>query len=81
MEKEMKLEAKNPRQANLFIKWICLNECNFQGNDEAVVAHKRILRSYRQSVAKAMGMKPTDVPSEALDLYKGNEEFLKNMER
>ena len=47
----MKLEAKNPRQANLFIKWICLNECNFQGNDEAVVAHKPILRSYRQSVA------------------------------
>lgn len=75
----MKLEAKNQKQANLFIKWICLNECNFWGNDEAVVAHKRILRSCRQSVAKAMGMKPTEVPSEALDLYKGNEEFAKNI--
>jgi len=77
----IKLEAKDQKQANLFIKWICLNECNFWGNDEAVVAHKRILRSCRQSVAKAMGMKPTEVPSEALDLYKGNEEFAKNMER
>tara|TARA_R100000734_G_C3256520_1_gene56449 strand:+ start:78 stop:311 length:234 start_codon:yes stop_codon:yes gene_type:complete len=75
----MKLEAKNQKQANLFIKWICLNECNFWGNDEAVIAHKRILRSCRQSVARALGMKPTEVPSEALDLYKGNEEFCKNI--
>ena len=77
----MKLEAKNQKQANLFIKWICLNECNFSGNDEAVIAHKRILRSYRQSMAKALGMKPTEVPSEALDLYKGNEDFIKGLRK
>lgn len=77
----MKLEAKDQRQASLFIKWICLNECNFSGNDEAVIVHKRILRSCRQSVAKALGMKPIEVPSEALDLYKGNEEFVKGLER
>ena len=67
----MKLEAKDHKQANLFIKWICLNACNFSGNDEAVIAHKRILQNCRRSVAKAMGMKPTEVPSEALDLYNG----------
>lgn len=75
----MKLEAKNQKQAALFVKWICLNGCNFSGNDEAVIVHKRILRSCRQSMARALGMKPTEVHSEALDLYKNDEEFCKNI--
>jgi hypothetical protein len=77
----MQLVAKNEKEAGLFVKWICLNNCDFWGNDEAVIAHKRVLRSCRTSVAKALGVKPTEVPSEALDMYRGNEEFTKELKR
>lgn len=77
----MNLVAKNKKEAGLFTKWICLNSCDFWGNDEAVITHKRVLRSCRASVAKVLGVKPTDVPSEALDIYKGNEEFIKELNR
>ena len=77
----MKMIAKNQNEAGLFIKWICLNSCDFWGNDEAVATHKRVLRSCRASVARALGVKPTEVPSEALDNYKGNEEYIKELNR
>ena len=76
---ETPLVAKDRNEARLFMTWICLNSVDFWGNDAGVKEHKALLRKYRKSVAKALGVSPVDVQSEMLDLYAGNEDFCKKL--
>jgi len=58
-----------PYAADIGVIWVCLNSVCFNGNPEAMRAHRRLLKTYRRKIAKLNEVDPSEIESEMIEFY------------